>query len=175
MTLVKIFYFSLQFCQILLHVFWDSDIRCVVAVQLLSCVWPLVTPWTAAYQASLSFTISQSLLKLMSIESVIKSNHLILCHHLLFLPSIFPIFRVFSNNLAFYLRWPKCWSSASASVFPMNILGWFPLWLTGLISLKSKGLSRVFFNTTVHKHQFLGTQTSLWFNSHIHTWLLDKQ
>ena len=158
---VKFFYFSLQFCQILRHLFWDSDVRCVVAVQLLSCVWLLVTLLMAAHQASLSFTISQRLLKLMSIESVIPTNHLILCHHLLLLPSVFPIFRVSSNSLALYIRWPKYWSSASASVFPMNILGWFLLGLTGLTSLQSKGLSRAFSNTTVHKHQFLGTQTSL--------------
>ena len=80
-------------------------------VQSLSCVWLFATPRTAAHQASLSFTISQSLLKLMSIESVMPSNHLVLCHPLVLLPSIFPSIRVFSNELALRIRWPKYWSS----------------------------------------------------------------
>jgi len=79
-------------------------------VQLLSCVRLLVTPWTAAHQASLSFTISQSLLKLMSIESVMPSNHLILCHPLFLLPSIIPSIRVFSNESVLCIRWPEYWS-----------------------------------------------------------------
>ena len=95
-------------------------------------------PWTAARQAYLSFTISQSLLRLMSTESMMTSNHLILCHTLL-LPSIFPSFRVFSNESALRIRWPKYWSFASASVLPIQ--DWFPLGLTGLTSLKSKGPS----------------------------------
>ena len=82
------------------------------------------------------------------------SNHLILCHPLLLLPSILPSIRVLSNESAFGIRWPKCWSSPSASVLPMNMQGWFPLGLTGLISLLSKGLSRVFSSTTVWKYQF---------------------
>ena len=146
-----------------------------VSVQLLSCFRLFVTPWTAAWQASLSFTNSQSLLKLMSIKSVMPSNHLILCHPLLLLPSIFPRIRFFSNESVLCMRWPKyIGASASASVLPMNIQDWFPLGLTGLTSLQSKGLSRVFSNTTVQKHQFFGTQLSLWSNSHIHTWLLKK-
>ena len=98
-----------------------------------------VTPWTAALQASLSWTISQSLPKFMSIESVMPSNHLILCP--LLLPSVFPSIRVFSNESAVSIRWPKYWDFSSASVLPKNIQGWFPLALTGLISLLSKGLS----------------------------------
>ena len=82
----------------------------VVVVQSLGCAQLFVTPWSAAHQASLSFTISQSLLKLMSIESVMPSNHLILCHPLLLLPSIFPSIRVFSNELVLHIRSPKCWS-----------------------------------------------------------------
>ena len=82
----------------------------VVVVQLLSCVQLLATPWTAACQASLSFTISQNLLKLTSIESVMPSNHLILCRPLLLLPSTFPSIRVFSNESALHIRWPKYWS-----------------------------------------------------------------
>ena len=93
---------------------------------------------------------------------------------LLLLPSIFPSLRVFSNELVLRIRWPKYWSFGSASVLPMNIQGWFPLGLTGLISLQSKGLSRVFSNTTIRKDQFFSAQPSLWPISHIHTWLLEK-
>ena len=142
-------------------------------VQSLSCVWLFATPWTAACQASLSFTISQSLLKLMSIESVMPSNHLILCCPLLLLLSIFPRIRVFSSESAFPIRWPKYWVSGSASVLPMNIQDWPPLAWTGWISLQSKGLSRVFSNTIVQKHQFFGAWP-LWSNPHIHTGLLKK-
>ena len=113
---------------------------------------------------SLSFIISQSLLKLMSIELVMPSNHLFLCHPLL-LPTIFPSIRVFPNELALHISWPKYWSLSSASVLPMNIQGWFSLGLTSLISLQSKGLSRVFPNTTVGKHQFYSFQPSLWSDS----------
>jgi len=87
---------------------------------------------------------------------------------------IFPNIRVFSNELALHIRQPKYWSFSLASVLPMNIQGWFPLELMGLISLQSKELSRVFSSTTILKHQFFGTQPSLWSNSHIHTWLLEK-
>ena len=142
------------------------------------------------HQASLSFTISWSLLKFMSIESVMLmlSNHLILCRSLLLLPSIFPsigsqrvrhdwVTSLFPASGSF----PKSWLFASggqsigisASVLQMNIHGWFPLELTSLIFL-SKGLSRVFSSTTVQKHQFFSTQPCLWSNSHIHTWLLEK-
>ena len=89
------------------------------SVQLLSHVRLFATPWTAARQASLSITNSQSLLKLMSIESVMPSNHLILCHPLLLLPSIFPSIRVFSNESAFRIRWPKYWSF-SFNISPSN-------------------------------------------------------
>ena len=88
----------------------DSIISLFVVVQSLSCVQLFATPWTAAFQASLSFTISRSLLRLMSIESVMPSNHLILCRPLLLLPSILPSIRVFSNELALHIRWPKYWS-----------------------------------------------------------------
>ena len=126
-----------------------------------------MTPWTAARQASLSFTISQSLLKLMSIESVIPSHHLIVCCPLLILPSILPSIRASSNESALHNMWPKYWSF-SFSISPSNIysglisfrMGWFNL-------LAAQGLSRVFSNTTVQKHQFFGAQLSLWFNSHI--------
>ena len=118
------------------------------SVQLLSRVWLFATTWTVAFQASLSITNCQSLLKLMSIESVMPSNRLILCHPLL-LPSIFPSIRVFSNESVLCIRWPKYWGFSFASVLPMNFQDWSPLGWTGWISLKSKGLSRVFSNTTV--------------------------
>ena len=143
----------------------------VSSVQLLSRVWLFATPWTTARQASLSITNSWSLLRLMSIQSVIPSNHLILCHPLLFLFSIFPSTRDFSKESILCIRWPSIGVSASASVLPMNIQYWFSLGLTGLISLQSKGLSRVFFNTTVQKHQFFGTQLSFWFNSISHPYM----
>ena len=121
----------------------------------------LCDPWTAACQASLSITNSQSLFKLMSIGSVMPSNRLILCRPLLLLPSIFPSIKVFSNESVLCVRWPKYWISASASVLPVNIQGWFPLGWTGLISLLSKELSRVFSSTTVLKHRFFSIQPSL--------------
>ena len=99
---------------------------------------------TAAHQAPLSFTSSGSSLKLISIVSMMPSNHLILCCPLLLLPSIFPSIRVFSNESALRNNWPKYWSFSSASVLPMNIQGWFLLGVTSLISLLSKGPSRVF-------------------------------
>ena len=117
-------------------------------------------PWTAACQASLSITNSCSLLNLMSIELVMPSNNLILCD-LLLLPSIFSRIRVFSNESVLWIRWPNIGVSASASVLPMNIQDSFPLEWTGCISLQSKGLSRVFSNTTVQKHQFFSAHLSL--------------
>ena len=120
-----------------------------------------VTPWTAARQASLSITNSWSLLKLISIESVMPSNHLILCRPLLLPPSIFPSISIFANESVLHIRWPGIEVSVSASVLTMNIQDWYPLRLTGLISLQSKELSRIFSNTTVQKHQFFGAQLSL--------------
>ena len=101
--------------------FWEKFP--VSSVQSLSHVQNFATPWTAAHQASLSITKSRSLLKFMSIESVVPSNHFILCRPLLFPPSIFPSIRVFSNESVFCIRWPKYWSFSSASVFPKNIQG----------------------------------------------------
>ena len=132
-----------------------------------SCVRLFLTPWTLAHQASLSITNCQSSLRLMSIESVIPSNHLILCLPLLLPPSIFSSIRDFSNESVLCIRRPKYWSSASASVLPMNIWDWSPLGWTGWISLLSSGLSRVFSNTTVQKHQFFGAQLSSQSSSHI--------
>ena len=115
---------------------------------------------------------TRSLLRFVSIELVMPSNHLILRHPLLLLPSIFPSIKVFFNE--FTSCGQSIEASASTSVLPMNIQDWFPIGLTGLISLQSKGLSRVFSNTTTQKHQFFSAQPSLWSNSHIHTWLLEK-
>ena len=157
-----------------LNYYFTTIIHDVAVVQLLSHVRLLATLWTTARQASLSFTISLSLLKLRSIESVMPSNHFNLCHSLLFLPLIFPSIMVFSNKLALCIRQPSIGASASASVLIMNIQGWYPLELTGLISLLSKGLSRVFSRTTVWKHLFFGIQPSLWSNFHICTRLLEK-
>ena len=104
------------------------------------------------------------------LKSMMLSSYLILCLPLLLLSSIIPNIRVFPTELAFHIRWPKYWSSASASVLPMNIQSWFPLGLTGLVSLLAKGLSGVFSSTTIQKHQFFGTQFSSQSNSHIHTY-----
>ena len=116
--------------------------KCVVVVQLLSCVWPFVTPWTATHQAAPSFTVSHSLLKLMSIESVIPSSHLILCRLLLLLPSIFPGIRVFSNEWLFAWGGQSIGASASASVLPMNSQGWFPFRIDCFDLLAVNGLSK---------------------------------
>ena len=134
--------------------------------QLLSDVRPFATPWTAAHQASLFFTNSQSLLKLMPIELVIPSNHLILSSPLLLPP--------FSNESVLCIRWPKYWSFS----FSSNPFNEYP----GLISFRIdwfnlpgvQGTARVFSTVAVQKHQFFGVQPSLCSNSHIHTWLLEK-
>ena len=119
----------------------------------------IATPWTAALQASMSITNSWSLPKLISIEPVMPFNHLILSCPLLLLPSIFPSIWGFSNESVLRIRWPEYWSfSISLS---NNIQDWFPLGCTGWISLQSKGLSRVFSNTIVQKHQFFSSQLSL--------------
>ena len=139
------------------------------SVQLLSHVWHFVTPWTPACQASLSITNSQNLLKLMSIESVMPSNHLILCRPFFSClqshqgSGSFPVSQFFTSS------GQSIDVSTSASTLPMNIQDWFPVGLSGLISLQSEGLSRVFFNTTVQKHQFFSAQLSLESSSHIHT------
>ena len=130
------------------------------SVQSLSHVRLFANLWTAVHQASLSITNSRSLLKLMSIASVMPSNHLIFSHPLL-LPSVFPSIRVFSNESVLQSGGQSTGVSASASsALPMNIQDWFPLGWTGWISLQSKELSGAFSNTTVQKHQFLSAQPS---------------
>ena len=143
-------------------------------VQSLSRVWLFRTPWISARQASLSITISWSSIRLRSIESVMPSSHLIL----LLSPS--PPAPNPSQHQSFPMSQLFAWGgqsigvSALASFLPKNTQHWCPLECTGWISLQSKGLSRVFSNTTVQKHQFFGSQLSLQSSSHSHTWLLEK-
>ena len=137
----------------------------VFVVHLLSPV-RLCDPCSAAHQAFLFCTISRNLPKLMFIASMMASNHLILCCPLL-LPSIFPSISVFSNKSALHIRWPRYWSFSFSSSTSNEY--------SGLISFRIDwfDLLRVF-TTTIRKHQFFGTQTSLWSNSHIHMQLLEK-
>ena len=136
--------------------------------QSLSRVQLFETPWTEAHQASLSITNSRSLLRLMPFESVMPSNHLVLCCPLLLPPSIIPSIRVFSNKSVLHIRWPKYWSF-SFSIGPSNEHPGLTSFRMDWISLQSKGLSRVFSNTAVQKHQFFSAQLSSQSNSHIHT------
>ena len=129
------------------------------SVQSLSCVQLFATPWTAAH-ASLSITNSQSLLKLMSIELVMPSSHLILCRPLLLFPSIFPSIRVFSNESVLRIRWSNYWSF-SFNISPSNEhSGLISFRMDWLDLLEVQGTLRVFSNTTVQKHQFFGAQLS---------------
>ena len=138
------------------------------------CVWLFAAPWTADRQAPLSSTMFHNLLRFETTESVMLSNHLILCCPLLLLPSIFPGSGSFPMSWLFTSNGQSIGTSASASVLPMNIQNWSPLELTALISLRSKGFSSIFSSTTVWKNQFFSTQSSLWSNSHICTQLLKK-
>ena len=145
-----------------IHVSMETAWCFFSSVQLLNPVWLFATPWIAASQASLSITNSWSLPKLMSIESVMPTNHLILCRPLLLLPpqslpasGSFPVSQLFASS------GQSIGISASASVLPTNTQYWSPLGWTGWISLQSKGLSRVFSNTTVQKHQFFNAKLSL--------------
>ena len=152
----------------------NVDLNRISSVQSLSHVRLFATSWTAACQTFLSITSSWSLPKLMSVESVMPSKHLILCCPLLLLLWIFPPSGSFQMSQFFASGGQSIGVSASALVLPMNIQDWFPFRWIGWISLLSKGPSRVFSNTTVQKHQLFGSQLSLWSNSHIHTWLLGK-
>ena len=140
------------------------------SIQSLSHVWLIATTWTAACQASLSITNSQSLFKLMSIEYVMPSNHLILWHPLLLLPSVFPSIKDFVNELAVPIRWSKYWI-ISFSISPSSEYSGL---MSGLVSLQSKGLSGAFYSTTVWRHQFFGTLPSLPSSSHNCTWPLGR-
>ena len=127
------------------------------------------TPWTAARQSSLSFTLSWSLLKLTATEPGMLSSHLILCHSSPFALNLSPVSQLFASSGGQCIG-----ASALASVLPMNIQGWLLLGLSGLICLLSKGLSRVLSSTTIWKHQFFSAKPSLRSNSHICIWLLEK-
>ena len=146
----------------------------ISSVQSLSHVQLFATLWITARQASLSITNSRSLLKLMPIESVMTSSHLILCLPFSSCPQSLPASGSFTVSQLFTWGGQSIGVSASASVLPMNTQDWSPLEWTGWISLQSKGLSRVFSNTIVQKYQFFSTQLSSQSNSHIHTWPLVK-
>ena len=147
-NILMLFLLAIFLSQMLFYI-----VEFISSVQSLSCVQLFATPLTAACQASLSITNSQSLLKLMCIALMMPSNHLILCHPLLLLPSIFPSIMAFSMSWFFASGGQSIGVSALASVLPMNTQDWSPWGWTGCISLQSKGLSRVFSNTTVQKHQ----------------------
>ena len=135
------------------------------SIQSLSCVQLFVTPWTEACQASLSITNSWSPPKPMPIELVMPSNHLILCHPLLLLPSIFPSIRVFSNESAICIRWPKYWSFSPTNEYSGLIffrIDWLAL-------LAAQETFKSLLQTTVQRYQFFSVRSSLWSNSHIHT------
>ena len=144
------------------------------SVQSLSRVRLFATPWITARQASLSITNSRSSLRFMFIESVIPSRHRILCRPLLLLPPNPSQHQSFPMSQLFTWGGQSTGVSALASLLPKNTQDWSPLEWTGWISLQSMGLSRVFSNTTVLKHQFFGAQLSSQSNSHIHTWPLEK-
>ena len=144
------------------------------SIQSLSRVWLFATPWITARQASLSITNSWSLLKLMPMESVMLSSHLILCRPFSSCPQSLPASGSFPVSQLFPWGGQSIGISALASVLPMNTQDWSPSGWTGWISLQSKGLSRVFSNTIVEKHQFFSAQLSSQSNSHIHTRPLEK-
>ena len=146
----------------------------VVIVQSLGRVWLFVTSWTGACQASLSFTVSWSLLKFTSIESVMPSNHFILCCPHLLLPSIFHQIRIFSNESAVRIRWPKYWSFSLSISLSNEYSGllyfrkdWFDL-------LAVQGTLKSLLQHHSWKASIFGAQPSLWSNSHIRTWLLER-
>ena len=143
----------------------------MVVVHLLSLVQLPVTPWTAACQSSLSFTIFQSLFKSISIESVMPSSDLILCCLLVLLPLIFPSIKVFSNEVALRIRWPKYWSFSFSTSPSSEYSGLISFRIDWFDLLAVQGISRVLSSTTIQKDRFFGAQPSLCSNSHIFTWL----
>ena len=144
------------------------------SVQSLSRVQLFVSLWITERQASLFITNSQSPLKLMSVESVMPSNHLVLCRPLLLLSPIPPSIRIFSNDSTFRIRWPKYWSFSFSIIPSIEQPGLISFRMDWLDLLAVQILSRVFSNTTVQKHQFFGAQPSSQSNSHIHTWPQEK-
>ena len=164
---------STKFIYFFLILGYFRDLCEFFSVQSLSCVWLFATQWTTARQASLSITNSGSSLKLMSIESVMPLNHLILCRPLLLLPSIFPSIRVISSELVLCIRWPKYWSFSISPSNEYSGLNSFMIdWLVW--SPCSPTDSQIFSNTTVQKHQFFHAQLSFWSNSPIHPWPQEK-
>ena len=149
---------------------WTLYISCILCLPQFTCVWLFATPWTAAHQSSLSITNSWNLLRFVSIELLMPSNHLILCRPLLLPPSIFPSIRVFSNESLLHIRWPKYWSF-SLSISPSNEY-------SGQIFFRMDWLDLLAVQGTLKKSllQHHNSKPSiLWhFNSHIHTWLLEK-
>ena len=146
----------------------------ISSVQFLSCVWLFMNPWTASHQASLSTTNSQSWLKLMSIESVMPSNHLILYCPLLLLPSIFPSIGVFSNESVLHISWPKHWSFSFSSGPSNEYSGLISFRIDWFDLLAVQGTLKSLLQHLGSKASIFSTQLSLWSNSHIHTWLLEK-
>ena len=166
----------LSFRVVLFLYFWGTSIQfcTVVFIQSLSRIQLFVTPWTEPHQTYLPFTVSWSLLKLFSIESMMPSNPIILCHPFISCLQSFPASGSFPVDWLFISGSQSIGASASASVLLVSIQGWFPLKFIDLISLQSQGLSGVLSSTTVQKHPFFGAEPCLWPNSHIHTWLLEK-
>ena len=157
------------------HKIFSRTLYQIRSVQSLSRVRLSATPWITARQASLSITNSwSSELRLTSIESVMPSSHLNLCRPLLLLPTIPPSIRVFSNESTLCMRWPNYWSFSFSIIPSKEIPGLIFFRMDWLMPLQSKGLSRVFSNTTVQKHQFFGAQPSSQSNSHIHSWPQEK-
>ena len=165
MPLLHSFYWLRKYSTVYVyHIFFQfSSVQFISVTQ--SCP-ALCNPVECSTPVLPIITNSWSLLKLTSIDLVMPSNHLILCRPLL-KPSIFPSIRVFSKGSVLLIRWLSTGVSASASVLPVNSQDWLPLGWTGWISLQSKGLSTVFFNTTVQKHQLFSVQLSLWSISHM--------
>ena len=162
---VYIYPLFLRFSSHFIHHRSLSRVPCTIqsfcSVESLSRVWLSVVPWTAAHQASLSITNSWSLLKLISIESVMPSKHLILCHPLLLLLSIFPSIRVFSNESVLCMRWPKYWSFSFSIRTSNEHSGLISFRMDWLDLFAVQGTFKSFSNTTVQKHQFFGAQLSL--------------
>ena len=142
-------------------VFLPRETHQLSSVQSPSCVQLFVTPWTAAWQTSLSITNFQSLFKFMSIEMMMPSNHLILCHLILLLPSIFPSIRVFSKESALHIRWPKYWSVSFSLIPSKEYPGLISFRMDWLDLLAVQGTLKGFSKTTAPKRQFFGTQLSL--------------
>ena len=155
------------------HIFIDYLDISIRSDQSLSHVRLFASPWLAARQASLTITNSRSSLRLMSIESVMLSSHLILCRPLL-LPPIPPSIRVFSSESTLHMKWPKYWSLSFSIIPSKEIPGLISFRMDWLDLLAVQGNLQSLLNTTVQKHQFFGTQPSSESNSHIHTWPQEK-